>query len=171
MPGCCLALIATTVWAQQPKSLNEKPFPESPTYHSRNTDKPADAAASVIAKAVGDEVTLLEEASLLIPPGQPEGQGHLLFRFTVAPDETVAWTLTFAKGEMSQSLRLARIAGAPAPSATTRGQLSRMNGWGAAIRNKGLEFTNNQKEPLPIILVVEGDIGHPFRVAIKRIRK
>lgn len=162
IPAFTLALIGSLVWAQAPAHPIKVPYqqdpPRPPTYNGP-------------VKVVENDVTLLEEVSLLIPSGQPDDEGQMLYRFTLVPGETVTWKLTFDAGQLSQHLMSDRKVGAPAPSATTRSQLTRMNGWVEAARNKGLEFTNNQQEPLPLILVVKGDIGHPFTIAIKRSRK
>jgi hypothetical protein len=166
---CCLFLFAGALAAQQ----RPIQFMEDPAFHRqapRIEGADSTSQSPGLARAVGDTVTLLEEPTLVIPPGQPDGLGQGLFRFVLAPGETVAWQLTFDAGELAQSLRPAKVPGTAAPSASTRAQLERMNGWGRAARNKGLIFTNHQKEPLPLILVVEGDIGQPFRVAIQRRR-
>ena len=139
---------------------------------------------------VGAEVRLIEEESLPLDPtlqtsgipssagsrsaaayiedSGPKDNGMKLYRFTVAPGETLATQVQCDSVNMVTQ-RWGLLSGPDfTPAASSKSQVTRVNRLTRQQRSTRIEFKNTEDRPFPILLVVHGTVGNPYKILISR---
>lgn len=142
---------------------------------------------------VGPEVLLIEEASLPLDPSlqsssqpagstnfaargaatyaedaSPKDNGIKLYRFTVAQGETLS-TQVESDSADAVTQRFGLLSGPTfTPAANSKGQINRINRLSRQQRTTKVEFKNTEGRPFPLLLIVYGLVGHPYKVHITR---
>ncbi|NTW84857.1 MAG: hypothetical protein HGB30_01700 [Holophagaceae bacterium] len=151
--------------------------------------RPITAGKSQMAP-VGVEVRLIEEESLPLDPtlqtsgipssggsrsvaayiedSGPKDNGIKLYRFTVAPGETLA-TQVQCDPVSVVTQRWGLLSGPDfTPAASSKSQITRVNRFTRQQRSTRIEFMNTEDRPFPILLIVHGTVGNPYKIHISR---
>ncbi len=143
--------------------------------------------------AVREEVRLIEEEGLPMDPSlqsttrpaentttggrtaaamtediNAKDNGLKLYRFTLAPGETLITNiLCDPTDEVTQ--RFGLLSGPSfTPTSASTIQLARINRLSRQQRTSRIEFRNMERRPFPLLLVVYGSAGYPYKVQITR---
>lgn len=143
--------------------------------------------------AVREEVRLIEEDSLPMDPSlqsttrpaentTPGGRsaaaltedinakdnGLKLYRFTLSPGETLITNiLCDPADEVTQ--RFGFLSGPSfMPTTASTMQLHRVNRLSRQQRTLRIEYRNTERRPFPLLLVVYGSVGYPYKVQVTR---
>ncbi len=156
------------------------------------TTQPITAAKNQMA-AVPPEVLLIEEDSLPLDPSlqsstrpaesstagarssaayvedsRSKDNGLKLYRFMVAPGETLTTKVESDAAEVVTQ-RFGLLSGPSfTPSAVSKGEINRINRLSRQQRTTKIEFKNFEGRPFPLLLIVYGSVGHPYKIHIAR---
>jgi hypothetical protein len=94
--------------------------------------------------------------------------GMKLYRFTLAPGETLA-TKVLCEPADEVTQRFGLLSGATfTPSTDSKARIARTNRLSRQQRTTRLEFKNSEPRPFPLMLIVYGSSGHPYKIQISR---
>jgi hypothetical protein len=94
--------------------------------------------------------------------------GMKLYRFTLAPRESIT---THLSSDLTNIVtqRFGLLSGPGfVPSAASKGQINRVNRLNRQQRTTKIEFHNEEDRPFPLLLIVYGQVGHPYKIEIAR---
>lgn len=137
---------------------------------------------------VAPDVRLIEETTLPVDPslqasnrpsrntgaeklsqdGGDTDNGLKMFRFTLAPGETL---ITQIKAAESNAItqQIGNLSGPDfTPTSASKAQMSRINRGSRQQRSNKIEYKNLEPRPFPFLLIVYGQAGHPFQIVISR---
>lgn len=144
--------------------------------------------------AVPSEVRLIEEESLSLDPtlqqpaarpsdstaalqhGQqnygddasPKDNGMKLYRFTLAPDESFSTSIMSDEATVVTQ-RFGLLSGPSfTPSSDSQSQITRANRQSRQQRSTKIDFRNRESRSFPLLLIVYGQAGHPYKVQVTR---
>ena len=154
--------------------------------------QPITAGKSQMA-GVAEEVRLIEEDSLPMDPSlqatnrptndrtsadramaaysedaSAKDNGIKLYRFTLAPKETLTTQVSSDVADVVTQ-RFGLLSGPNfTPSAASKSQINRINRLSRQQRTTRIDFKNTEERPFPLLLIVYGVVGHPYKIQISR---
>ncbi len=142
---------------------------------------------------VGSEVRLIEEASLpaeaslqaqAVPRGSTAASQHgqanygddagdkdngmKLYRFLLAPGESFS-TRILSDEATVVTQRFGLLSGPSfTPASASQSQITRANRQSRQQRSTKIDFRNSEPRSFPLLLIVYGQVGHPYKIRITR---
>jgi len=94
--------------------------------------------------------------------------GIKLYRFTLAPKETLTTQVSSDVADVVTQ-RFGLLSGPNfTPSAASKSQINRINRLSRQQRTTRIDFKNTEERPFPLLLIVYGVVGHPYKIQISR---
>lgn len=143
---------------------------------------------------VAAEIRLIEEESLPAdptlqqPPARPGGStaalshgqqnygvdasakdnGMKLYRFLLAPGESFSTSILSDEATVVTQ-RFGLLSGPNfTPSSDSQSQITRANRQSRQQRSTKIDFRNQESRSFPLLLIVYGQVGHPYKIQITR---
>jgi len=158
--------------APEVRLIEQDSLPLDPSLQAstRPQDGKSKGASSGIDSALTDRQRALRDRSMagLTEAGRSEDNGIKLFRFTLAPKETLITRIQSDDADVITQ-RFGLLSGPSfTPSAASKSLINRINLLSRQQRSTKLEFRNQEDRPFPLLLIVYGRVGHPYKIEISR---
>ena len=129
---------------------------------------PVDSSLQARKRSMSDLSGAGAGAASLKEDGGPQDNGLKLYRFTLAPGEKMTSQIT-SDGADWVTQRFGDLSGPNfTASSASKGQINRINRLNRQQRATKINFTNLENRPFPLLLVVYGQVGHPYKIHISR---
>jgi hypothetical protein len=154
--------------SQEVRLIEEDSLPVDPSLQSSN--RPAGDDLSRKPSADSDPHKKSRDAAMAAyaDDAKAKDNGMKLYRFTLAPKETLTTQITSDAAEVVTQ-RFGLLSGPTfTPSAASKGQIARVNRLSRQQRSTKIEFKNPEDRPFPLLLIVYGQVGHPYKIQILR---
>jgi hypothetical protein len=149
--------------AEEVRLIEEDSLPMDPSLQatSRPTSDPTSSNDPQLSRAARSMAAYSEDASA-------KDNGIKLYRFTLAPKETLTTQVSSDVADVVTQ-RFGLLSGPNfTPSAASKSQINRINRFSRQQRTTRIDFKNTEGRPFPLLLIVYGAVGHPYKIRISR---
>lgn len=154
--------------SREVRLIEEDSLPVDPSLQSSN--RPAGADLSRKPTADSDPIKKSRDAAMAAygDDATAKDNGMKLYRFTLAPKETLSTQITSDAADVVTQ-RFGLLSGPTfTPSAASKSLIARINRLSRQQRATKIEFKNPEDRAFPLLLIVYGQVGHPYKVLISR---
>jgi 3-oxoacyl-(acyl-carrier-protein) synthase len=159
--------------AEEVRLIEEDSLPMDPSLQA--TNRPTNDPTSSKDRKDSDDPSRAKERSRAARAmaaysgdASAKDNGIKLYRFTLAPKETLTTQVSSDVADVVTQ-RFGLLSGPNfTPSAASKSQINRINRLSRQQRTTRIDFKNTEERPFPLLLIVYGVVGHPYKIQISR---
>jgi len=153
--------------AEEVRLIEEDSLPMDPSLLS--TNRPAkDPTSSDDPSRAKERSRASQAMAAYSEDASAQDNGIKLYRFTLAPKETLTTQVSSDVADVVTQ-RFGLLSGPNfTPSGASKSQINRINRLSRQQRTTRIDFKNLEERPFPLLLIVYGVVGHPYKIQISR---